>query len=305
MKTGIKDLDREILKWVDDAELLKICSVDKRIWNNVCDDNFLKRRLTQKYPGIDKFKLKSETWKIFFLRSSYYIAKMEEDFKFQYNGGNFIRQLTLLEKYPDINKLLFQSSKSGELDIVKYALKKGADIHAGEYTSTSEDALALASEYNRLDIVKYLIESGANVNGDNNIALRNASSNGHLEVVKYLVENGANIHDFEEESLVKAAANGHLEVVKYLVERGADVDADERILQLPVKRGYYEIVKYLLEHRVDPADSLIIASKKGHLGIVQLLFKHGANIHLNNNAALFFAKEKGHTPVVKYLMKYM
>ena len=305
MKTGIKDLDREILKWVNDSELLKICSVDKRVWNNVCDDDFLKRRLTQKYPGINKFKIKNETWKNFFLRSTYYIAKMREDFQFEYNGGNFMKQLALLEKYPDINKLLLQSSKSGELDIVKYALKKGADIHAGEYTTTSEDALALASEYNRLDIVKYLIESGADVNGDNNIALRNASTKGHLEIVKYLVENGANIHDYYEESLLKAAANGHLEVVKYLVERGANVNEDERILELPVKRGYYEIVKYLLEHGVDPGYSLIIASKKGHLGIVQLLLKHGANIHLNNNAALFFAKEKAHTSVAKYLMKYM
>ena len=38
--SGLKDIDREILKYVDDKELLKICSVDKKTWNEVCDDNF-------------------------------------------------------------------------------------------------------------------------------------------------------------------------------------------------------------------------------------------------------------------------
>ena len=47
--TGIKDLDREILSKVDDTELLTVCSVDKRMWNEVCDDDFMKRRLMKKY----------------------------------------------------------------------------------------------------------------------------------------------------------------------------------------------------------------------------------------------------------------
>ena len=59
--SGLKDIDREILKYVDDGELLKICSVDKKMWNEVCDDNFLKRRLSQ-YPGIEKYK-GQKSWK--------------------------------------------------------------------------------------------------------------------------------------------------------------------------------------------------------------------------------------------------
>jgi hypothetical protein len=64
--SGLKDIDREVLKHIGDKELLKICSVDKKTWNEVCDDNFLMRRLTNKYPGIEKYKKEKENWNISF-----------------------------------------------------------------------------------------------------------------------------------------------------------------------------------------------------------------------------------------------
>ena len=63
--TGIKDLDREILSKLPDEELLQVCIVNKRFWNDVCDDNFLRRRLSSKYPRIDQYK-SFESWKQFF-----------------------------------------------------------------------------------------------------------------------------------------------------------------------------------------------------------------------------------------------
>lgn len=86
--SGLKDIDREILKHVSDDELLGACSIDRRMWNEVCDDSFLRRRLS-KYPDIEKFKRKNETWKEFFLRTVYYISKMQESFKFKYSSGDF------------------------------------------------------------------------------------------------------------------------------------------------------------------------------------------------------------------------
>ena len=65
--SGLKDVDREILKHVDDEQLLKFCSIDNKTWNSVCDDDFLRRRLTGKYPGIEKYKKTKESWKRFFL----------------------------------------------------------------------------------------------------------------------------------------------------------------------------------------------------------------------------------------------
>ena len=81
--TGIKDLDREILNKVNDADL--VCSVDKRMWNEVCDDDFLRRRLEKNHPGVVQYK---ETWKDFFLDVTHIIAKMQEEYEFTYTTGN-------------------------------------------------------------------------------------------------------------------------------------------------------------------------------------------------------------------------
>ena len=43
--SGIKDVDREILLAMSDEDLLKSCSLNKYLFNVVCDDNFFYRRL--------------------------------------------------------------------------------------------------------------------------------------------------------------------------------------------------------------------------------------------------------------------
>jgi ankyrin repeat protein len=80
-----------------------------------------------------------------------------------------------------LNKLLINACRDGDLELVKYCLREGANIHA-----------------------------------QNDFALRWASQNGHIEVVKYLVSQGADIHTFDDLALQWASENGHIEVVKYL-----------------------------------------------------------------------------------------
>ena len=92
MLSGLKDVDREILKYIDDKDLIKTCSIDRKTWNEVCDDNFLKRRL-MKYPEIEKYKLKDESYKQFFLRFVYYSSQMKEKYDdFEYTDGDFKKQ---------------------------------------------------------------------------------------------------------------------------------------------------------------------------------------------------------------------
>ena len=217
--SGLKDVDREILKHVSDKELLGACSVDRRMWNEVCDDSFLRRRLN-KYPGIEIYKDEKETWKQFFLRTIYYISKMQEVYKFQYTAGDFKKQYEILHKYIGSrqlvldsrkNVLLSQAAEQGELSLVQYALQEGANIHANR-----EDALIRASQRGHLNVVKYLVERGSNVHADEDSSLRWASYYGHLEVVKYLVENGADIHAVDNNALKLAAQQGHSKIVNYL-----------------------------------------------------------------------------------------
>jgi hypothetical protein len=207
--SGIKDVDREILGKLDDRELLKVCTINKYTWNTVCDDAFLRRRLLAKYPEIEQYKFESETWKMFFLRAIYYISKMKEKFDYIYTFGNFAIQYELLEKYKK-NKiiLLYTSSEKGELALVIWSLKNGANI--------SDMDLLTASRNGHLDIVKYLVEHGANIHANDDYALIIASNKGHLNIVKFLVEHGANIHASNDLALFNAGMNGHLEVVNYL-----------------------------------------------------------------------------------------
>ena len=54
---------------------------------------------------------------------------------------------------------------------------KYVDIH---------DALRWAAARGHLDIVKYLVSKGANMHDCHKTTLRGAASNGHLDIVKYL-----------------------------------------------------------------------------------------------------------------------
>ena len=242
--SGLKDIDREVLKHVDDEELLKICTINRQTWNEVCDDNFLRRRITSKYPGIDKFKKENETWKQFFLRFIYYTSKMRDVHNFEYTGGDFKKQYEILKEYTGPNSILIESSRQGELNLVKYAIENGAHVNA-----VGSEALKSASGKGHLDIVRYLLEFGANIHSWGDEPLRYASTNEHFEVAKYLIKEGANIHANRDEALWWASIYGNLDMVKFLVERGADTHADgDRPLRAAVRYGHLDIVKYLIEN---------------------------------------------------------
>ena len=216
--SGIKDVDREILKHLDDESLLKACSVNRRMWNDVCDDAFLRRRLVGRYPGIEKYKLENETWKRFFLRYVYYTSKMREQYEFEYSGGNFKQQYELLKSYGGGHDyLLLSAAIIGDLSLVKYAIEKGVKPYYA--------ALETAATHGHLEVVKYLVEKGADIHESDEEVLAMASFKGELNVVKYLVEQGADIHADIDKAFRYAAEAGHLPVVKYLVEQGADIHA--------------------------------------------------------------------------------
>ena len=110
--TGILDTDREILKYVDNTQLLKVCSINKKMWDSVCNEAFLKRRLG-KYPGIEKYR-KEESLKRFFSKMAYYLEQMRKKHGFKYTDGDFEKQWNLLELNKEQNILLIKASGEGE-----------------------------------------------------------------------------------------------------------------------------------------------------------------------------------------------
>ena len=171
--THDKDLDREILLRASDKSIISTCNADRYFRDIVCDDNFFRRRLekeysdtlkyfnTEEYTEDDEIEIpKYKSFKDYYLHIIYYISFMKENYGYSYIGGNPRVQFEIFKQSGrDNKKLLNESSLHGELNLVKEAVKRGADIHAGH-----ETALRMARTFgHHPEIVDYLISLGANI----------------------------------------------------------------------------------------------------------------------------------------------
>ena len=118
----------------------------------------------------------------------------------------------------EYNYALHAASRTGHLNIVKYAVELGANIRSNE-----NHALKVACRFGHLEIVKFLVSHGANVRTCYDYPLQVAAQNGYLDIVKYLVVNGANHRTSDDYAVRWASYNGHLETIKYLVEQGSPI----------------------------------------------------------------------------------
>jgi ankyrin repeat protein len=166
----------------------------------------------------------------------------------------------------------FQSAcRNGHLEVVKYLVSLGVDIHVWE-----EYGFRWACMNGHLEVVKYLVSLGVNIHTMEEWGFRLACQNGHLEVVKYLVSLGVDIHAMEEWGFRSACENGHLEVVKYLVSLGVDIHADDEAgFRWACKNGHLEVVKYIVPLGVDihvwEERGFRWAQMNGHLEVVNFL----------------------------------
>lgn len=127
----IKNVDHEILKYLDDRSLLEFCKTSQYGKQLCNDENFWKQKTFSKY-GIFR-KNQKRTWKDFYLLIVYYMDK--------YNS--------------DIDTILFNLSKRGmkNIDLINFFLARGANPNAG---------LDGASRKGYKDLVEYFMSRGAN-----------------------------------------------------------------------------------------------------------------------------------------------
>ena len=242
MITGLKDLDREILKHLNDLEVPRYFSISKAIYFKVCDDEFLKRRLS-KYSGTFKYKYKRESWKSFYSRVVSRIYIMKRDYDFEYYEGNFMEQLSLFRKYGyRHDRLCCKSCEKGELSLIKYCVDKGYNINL-----FGDCAIRIAANNGYLDIVMYLSEKGVDAHANDDEILIASCKNGYLGIVRYTVEVlKLDIHIWNELPIKRASAAGHLEIVKYLVNRGALIHVDNfESIRLAKLNKHHDVVDYL------------------------------------------------------------
>ena len=145
--------------------------------NKICNDQtFWYNRLRTKFPQIDMElmkEVKEGSWSDVYIQMVQFVRSIRKDY-WMSNEDEVI-------SFQDKDNALIEASSGGHLDIVKYLVENGADIHA-----ENDYALIWASNYGHLEVVKYLVENGANIHAENDEALRTARWNEDLEVVKYL-----------------------------------------------------------------------------------------------------------------------
>ena len=161
-----KDEMVRLALFLDLPEILTFCRLAKKFNKNVCQNK------------------------------NFWIKRLKQDFGFKYldispdKTGNPKEYYEFFHKHKlntvNNNQRLMVAAKEGNIDIVRYMIKEGADIH--EY---NDGALRGASENGHTDTVKLLIKKGADIHEYNDWAIRMASRNGHTDIVKLLLENGA------------------------------------------------------------------------------------------------------------------
>uniref|UniRef100_A0A8C4MEJ3 Ankyrin repeat and KH domain containing 1 n=1 Tax=Equus asinus asinus TaxID=83772 RepID=A0A8C4MEJ3_EQUAS len=170
----------------------------------------------------------------------------------------------------------------GFSEVADFLIKAGADIELGCSTPLME-----ASQEGHLELVKYLLAAGANVHATTatgDTALTYACENGHTDVADVLLQAGA---DLEHESeggrtpLMKAARAGHLCTVQFLISKGKE----SIIVSLACAGGHLAVVELLLAHGADPthrlkdgSTMLIEAAKGGHTNVVSYLLDYPNNV---------------------------
>lgn len=199
-----------------------------------------------------------------------------------------------------------KAAERGSIEVVKYLLDNGADIHIYQDVALIDAATSIRRS---LETVKYLVENGANIHANSDLALRRAMNCKYFDVVKYLLENGADVHCLHDWILKHSAARGYYDFAKYLIDNFYDITKDDNtdygeVLENAAMNGNTDIVRLLVEKGVSPKSfdgALVEASMYGCLQVVKYLTSKGANLHARNDEALKVAKKEGHGEIEIFL----
>ena len=155
---------------------------------------------------FDLFKLRLENYKNF-------------NYKYSYKCNNG-------KKYP----LLHLSCKIGNLNMVKYLLKKDKEVL--NQIENNNTPLSLSCKNGYIEIVDFLIKEGANINYENldknllEIMILKSTPN-HLKIIELFLKNNFDVNKpnvFKYTPLGLAINNNNKEVINLLLEYNADIN---------------------------------------------------------------------------------
>jgi len=186
---------------------------------------------------------------------------------------------------------------TGDLDLVRLALRAGANPNAAPFTSS---ALVSACERGHLEIVRALLDAGASVNfgGISEPPIVVAVEKRRRKVVAELVHRGANVNPsvlLGASPLLVATAAGDIDLMRVLIEAGADLNkrgtveigrrprATVEIERMEDSRVVFRTTHYPDAPEAFESTPLIVAVRKDNSPAVKLLLDSGAKIEATDN----------------------
>ena len=232
------------------------------------------------------------------------------------------QDISLLESpNPRGSTPLIVATADGHTELVKFFIKKGADINrANDFGNTPLHYAAWASDF---EAFKYLFDKGANIKAKNSrgqTPLQYSCMGGNFEIMKYCVSKGMDIKakcDDESSLIHWAAYGGNLEMFKYLESEGLNYNTRDKDGSPPIfwaaSGNRIEIIKYLVEEKnvdVNFVDELGIiplksAIEKGHYDVAKYLLEKGADINYkmeDNVTWLELAAQNNNPELIKLLI---
>lgn len=235
--TGIKYLDLKIFAELDDISIMRYLSTN----SNLYTDKNIEFIFGKRYPDLIKYRDFGENVKALYVRMLKYIGLLKEKYNFIYKSGNPVIQYEILQdrRGPDPLRILHDAIAIGNLELLEYAISKGAEIDA----------------YGHLNIVKYFIQNGFVDIGTETEPLEAAIVKNHLHIVKFLMENKGNLsildfypHEINGIHFVinLAIEHGHTKIFKYLVSK-TEIGKENysHYLNLAMNHNRLKIVQYL------------------------------------------------------------
>ncbi|UYV81345.1 hypothetical protein LAZ67_20000861 [Cordylochernes scorpioides] len=228
---------------------------------------------------------------------------------------------------------------NGHLPIVKVLLEHPKRIDINTRSMDDFTLLHIAAQEGFLEISKFLVEKGANIHARNESGskpIHIAAREDHLDIVKFYLDQGMSINDFgvaHQTMLHYASISGNLRVVKYLSEMGCDINMKDKNGITPLQFAYLynhqDLVEYLLnkgatsssnqfQQLVDMTDTselntplestskLFRALKQENISEFEDAIKEGAVVNSRNKFSktpLHLASYKGNDKIVALLLQ--
>ncbi|XP_046567997.1 ankyrin repeat and KH domain-containing protein mask-like [Haliotis rubra] len=219
--------------------------------------------------------------------------------------------------------ILHLGSHGEYVEVLKYVLSQDTeDINSR--ANDNKTPVMVAGRRGHKDVVELFVKRGANLSltdrSKSNI-LHYACAGGHVEVTKYILsQNTVDINSRRNDNrtpVMIAGRWGHRDVVELLVDHRANLSLRDvhgyNILHLGSHGEHVEVLKYVLSQDTEDINSrandnktpVMVAGRRGHKDVVELLVKKGANLTLRDARSdniLHLACRGGHVGVVEYVL---